>query len=444
MNIDRNVWLKKVDLDLKKEGAHKIFEQSSLEGIEFSSLDNEATPVFLNSFPEYKTQTIDLSSYYIFNFLTYKKLTSSEEKLLCIDLTGIHNSGGSVVQELSTLILSLVEISYVNEALLKNIVVKCSVSSLFFQEISKLRAMRHLLEKFFDTVGLDYSFKIYAENSLRELTLFDSATNILRCTSSVASAIMGGADFVSPFTEKYLLDKKHNSSVTSKIPLVLNEESRSSFVRDPGHGSFLIEKMTNEFILKSFELSKNLERMSDKSLTFLKEEVEKNYLRRIDHVHKRKNIITGINLYADTSEKISSVINEEEEGDFPLRRISKPIEELRLKFHTLNIENKFKLYVFGDEIKLKDRTQFVINYLEVVGIALTPIFNPKAETLPQRGSITFLVAQDSDYEGVLTSFKIDDPIFTAGKNDYNKARGKVFMGQDIYKFLTELYELLKA
>jgi len=133
-----------------------------------------------------------------------------------------------------------------------------SISTNYLTEIAVLRALRILLLNLWKAFGLDLkqSPKIYAE--LEFDAKLDENTNLIVQTSKAVSAVLGGADALSiksPDTENNV----HYRRLSRNIHHILRHESNLHHRVDPLQGSHLLEHLTTQFALKSWEEIKGVD-----------------------------------------------------------------------------------------------------------------------------------------------------------------------------------------
>jgi methylmalonyl-CoA mutase len=292
-----------------------------------------------------------------------------------INLVQVHNAGATIIQEV---IYGLQSFNQLDNNT-NDIEIHVCTDSLFFANIAKLRALRFCLEKLNEAMGGELQFKIYAHGSLREQTIFDPWVNLLRSTATVASAILGGADFVSSPTYDHLAmlclnketDWKTIRQAENTIKILL-EESQLAQVKDVAKGSYSIENLTEQIIKKAWhEFVQKADHFFANEADFARE-IELVAQKRYDLVRQRKTSITGINNFANPDESLLSLYHQNfniyfrPEGLYPLRPLSLEFEVLRAKYDKAN--EKIQIAVLTDASKLSARINFVQNYFEIIGV----------------------------------------------------------------------------
>lgn len=499
-----NEWLEKTKADLKTESLEKALHHTSMEEVDFFPLSDEAKVNFeLKSFPsecletkylyavenqsdiieghDYLTSEVKISgadfypknnkgfkdeekTFYRLNLetlSTFKEETITKGSVL-LDIAQVHNAGGSILQELASFMHLFLEISSKDKKLLSKTRVLVGVSSNFFQEIAKLRALRYLAEKILSDEGISFNkFEIHALSSLREQTLYDPWVNLLRNTTSSEASILGGANFVSTYGEdilfKFLGQASSNLSekLTRNIPKVLLEESLLSIVKDPAHGSFFIENLTSQMIDKSWEKARTWESLTNETLKKISLEVEEVSNKRLVAIRKRKMVVTGVNNFSNPEDKIYGLdllkFEKEQTGLFPLRRNAREFETLRFKLEKMGKDFKGKAIMWKKPALLSARMTFAQNYFELLGIpVLESLANNTSdlkEILNGDESFYVLVAMDDDYNEMLESLTSDKEIYLAGKVEVENKEAiteNIYMGQDVYAVLENLAQKLES
>ena len=317
------------------------------------------------------------------------------------------------------------------------------MDSLFFSNIAKLRAIRHLCEVFKERFSLG-DFEVISEPSLREMTIYDPWMNMLRQTSNLASAFIGGADILSVHAHD-LIYKNLTHAKVSALGVrqsrnqfhVLKEESFLSRVKDPAKGSYALESLTRELIEKSFDLFKNWEAQKGllKNLETFSRDVKEVSIKRREYLATNKVSIAGVNSFSHLDEKFEFNLNSDKEDLFPLRRTSEEFELLREKAQQQKIKNI--LLVCGEESKLSGRIMFCTNYFEVLGHQVDILFY-KDDVKKYVADNVIVCALDEEYQNYIEklSSKIHGKKYIAGKKFSQKDYTNVYAGQNILKILS--------
>ncbi len=390
----------------------------------------------------------------------------------------IHEQGASNIQEIASSLGSMVETltamqekGFEASEIAKHLMIRVSVDTQYFQNIAKIRAMRALLAKALFEYGVneqDSCLPILASVSRRSMTFYDRHNNILRSTIAAFSASVCSVNSIEippydqvlrdSFKKKKVSDMDDMMSyrISRNIHALLQDESRLDHVIDPAGGSFYVENLTHEFMTRAWARFQDMQKNGGffKDLENLKGEVLKVKAERLSRIEKRKDVITGINDFANADERLLK--------DWELQtlgtnfRAGDIFEQLRLKVEELNLKAKVCLAIVGPYAKLSARVNFCRNVFETLGFLveekeIKDATNMSKE-LPQDTSVVMICAQDEDYpaflEGTLQNLQENDYSisYMAGRPrdfdvDQAKAQGlvdQVYMGQNTYELLKNM------
>lgn len=427
-------WEKVTKTVLKTDDLDKKLLFRSVEGFDIYPLHTETNwTCELSTFPK-KVQITD------------SEILGTEN---IIDITEVHNAGGSIIQEVFYLAYQLVQKI---ELGLNYVEIHIACDSLYFSNIAKLRAVRYISEKIISESKKEIKFSIKAHNSLREQTLFDPWVNMLRSTASSMAAILGGADYVSSYSYDHLFTvytgKKASGlgvrNAENELKILL-EESHLDRVNDPMKGSHSIEHITLEIIKHSWEML--LKEKDEFDIKKFSSEVEDVSLKRYELARKRKITITGVNNFANPDESIFSLFKSNIDfnkhigsSNFPLRTVAFEFEIIR---DTFEVEkNPVKIFVCDDEAKVSARINFCKNYFEVIGARVSEIKD--CTDIKQEDHIIICATDDTYNEkleqiiNTVISNKARS-IHIAGKVDltkYDQVTNCLYMGQNVFDVLS--------
>ncbi|MAZ29591.1 MAG: methylmalonyl-CoA mutase [Cytophagaceae bacterium] len=190
-------------------------------------------------------------------------LLSSEKKTntISIDVALFQNAGATIVQQLAYALAQANE--YLNRYGKKTgkLTFTVAVGSNYFFEIAKLRALRILYATLAKEYNAGESCHIVARPTLRNKTIYDYNTNLLRTTTECMSAILGGADTVLNLPYDYIYHKTNDfgQRISRNQLLILKEESYFDTLQTPARGSYYIEGLTQQFADRALALFKEIE-----------------------------------------------------------------------------------------------------------------------------------------------------------------------------------------
>lgn len=191
------------------------------------------------------------------------KHNNNFKSILSIDASLYQNAGANSIQQLAyTLAHANEYLNHFGAELVHSFSVQFSVGTNYFMEIAKLKAFRLL----WNSLTTEYTENnsqptIFATPTLRNKTIYDYNTNMLRTTTECMSAILGGADYVSNSPYDYIF---HNSNefgerISRNQLLILKNESYFDKVSNPTEGAYYIESLTDQLAEKALELFKDIE-----------------------------------------------------------------------------------------------------------------------------------------------------------------------------------------
>lgn len=233
---------------------------------------------------------------------------------LCIKATSYLNAGADVIQELAYTCAHVNEYLNLlsNANLLKqisSIQIQLAVGSNYLVEIAKLRALRVLIASITDKYDLKSELFVYAFTATINKSHKDAYNNMLRATTEVMSAIIGGANLISamPYDEISAETSEFSERIARNIALILSEESHLDKVIDPAAGSYILEKLTDELAEKSWEKFCTIENKGGwKALLHNGEmikEIESNAEKLIDQYRNNTKVLIGVNKYPNKNDK---------------------------------------------------------------------------------------------------------------------------------------------
>lgn len=243
---------------------------------------------------------------------------------LSIDARVYHDAGASAVQELTFTIGALSEVlareterGVSLSSLVDALQLIVPVSTSYFVEIAKLRALRLLLPQVIqafaseaDSTDVDsQDLLIQAETSRRTETVFDPHGNLLRATTEAMAAVLGGCDILSvrPFDAPQQSPGEFSARLARNTQLILQHEAHLDQVADPAAGSYYLETLTDQLAQKAWGQFQDLEAQGG-LLSALQEgtvqtDIAATRERRQDAVNQRDHVLVGATHYPALDER---------------------------------------------------------------------------------------------------------------------------------------------
>ncbi|MDL5511351.1 methylmalonyl-CoA mutase subunit beta [Arenibacter sp. M-2] len=243
-------------------------------------------------------------------------LNLNHEQTLGVDMALYANAGADLVQQLAYALAHANEyLNHLNnhhKDKLKNTVTtfKVAVGSNYFFEIAKLRALRIL----FGTLAREYGAlehcHIIATPTLRNKTLYDYNTNMLRTATECMSAILGGADTILNMTYDsiYHKDNEFGERMARNQLLILKNESYFDKVDNAADGAYYIESITHQLSSKALDLFKQIEAgggfLVQLKAHHIQKKIKESASKEQDSFMKGDKILVGTNRHASRSDKM--------------------------------------------------------------------------------------------------------------------------------------------
>ncbi len=211
------------------------------------------------SFPYSKTESFAILQAML-------ELSSKELPLfrnLVVNATLFHESGAEEADELAFILHVFQEYF---EAFSGNITpsqlarmarVRISSGGDYFLSIAKTRAIRFLWHMFLDAWNVDsrsIQLEIAAESCLRNKTIYDPYSNLIRATMEGMSAVIGGADSLTLHPHDVFCVEPSSDSwrLALNVQHLLHDEAHLDKVCDPSSGAWFIDQLTQKLVEKAW------------------------------------------------------------------------------------------------------------------------------------------------------------------------------------------------
>ncbi|MFQ8790755.1 methylmalonyl-CoA mutase family protein [Dialister invisus] len=230
------------------------------------------------------------------------------------------NGGANAVQEVAYTFAIAVE--YIREMQKRGIDIHDIAQSLqfafntgatFYIEIAKLRAARQVWSNIMKAFGArrkDRSCKIHARPAMFTKTIFDIGVNMLRETTQIFSAVVGGVDSYEndPYDATVRKGDEFSRRIARNVHIMLQEEFGMLRPIDPAGGSWGIEALTKEMAEKIWGEFQKIESLGG-ILKALKEEYPQQQIleilkQRFKALDLRKDSAVGTNMYPNMTEEL--------------------------------------------------------------------------------------------------------------------------------------------
>ena len=335
----------------------------------------------------------------------------------------LHEAGAHAIQELGYAIAAGVERlaaladSKPVDAAAKDIEFVMAVGPSYFVEIAKLRAARLLWAQAVAAFGPQddesCTMRLHVRTPMRNKSLCDRYTNLLRAATEALSAVIGGCDTLT--VEPFGFD----DHLALNIQRILREESHMDAVADPAGGSYYIEALTDSMAREAWKLFRQVESEGGYSKALASGSVGKalaaSRVARDKAVSSRRRSLVGVNNYPNLSEReTESAAPPRLSSPLPEYRIAEPFEKIRRRTmeHALTTGRypRVLLLLRGD-VKMKGaRANFCQNFF---GCAAFDI--EQSEEIAD-ADLIILCSSDSEYPAFAREIcpKVKVPVLVAG------------------------------
>jgi methylmalonyl-CoA mutase len=250
-----------------------------------------------------------------------------------------------------------------------------------FGELAKLRALRVVWGKVLAAAGARSApgTLVHAVCSSRTLAQRDPWVNMLRVTTQVFAAILGGADLVTPtcFDQALGSSSALGRRIARNTGLVLREESSIGKVRDPAGGSYYFDTMTDALAREAWKRFQALERDGGLEVALtagrIRARLDAAWRGRLDLLTKRRAPVLGVSEFANLDEILPSPARLDASAPtspeaLPTHRDAEPFEELRFHAEAAGSRPEALLVALGPVAESRPRVGFATNFFGAGGI----------------------------------------------------------------------------
>lgn len=393
-------------------------------------------------FPHTKSESFEILK-------TMLELSSKELphfRNLVVNATLFHEAGTEEVDELTFILLifqeyfeafseSISPIKLANMACLR-----ISSGGDYFLSIAKTRAIRFLWHMLLDAWHIDSRvarLEITAESCLRNKTIYDPYSNLIRSTMEGMSAVIGSVDALTLHPhDLFCVNPDPNSwRLALNIQHLLHDEAHLDKVCDPAAGAWFIDQLTQQLVEKSWSQFATLQKQGSFSQLLekgiIQERVHASAQNVRNTVRTRKQAIVGTSLFtapgdaqAPMFKKYDPLAKPPSNQPITPFRLSEWFEQARY-FIQAKKKGQVFLVPFGDVKIATTRVDFCRELLNTLGFSihtgslLTPAINQIQTASAYAADLIILCSSNAEYttEQVLAlkSAVGSTPIWIAGK-----------------------------
>lgn len=229
------------------------------------------------------------------------------------------NGGANDVQEIAYTLSAAV--SYIRALLARGLTIEeaaeqimfgISVGANFFMQVAKLRAIRPIWAEIIKAFGGSEKVQhihVHARPALFFKTVYDPYVNLLRDTTELFSAVVGGLDSYenAPFDEPIRKGDEFSRRIARNMQIILQEEFGLLQPIDPAGGSWAVETLTKQIKEKIWAEFQNIEGkggiVEALKAGYPQEQISLVLADRLKAIAGRRDRIVGTNMYANMVEE---------------------------------------------------------------------------------------------------------------------------------------------
>jgi len=310
--VDIAIALKDVQLNY----IHSIFfvtTENVLELKKYLEANCDIAQINCSIFPENFSTAKDLEAWS--EMISFFKFFENI-KTVSVNALPFHNQGCLAYYEAAIILSQLTEyLEFFESQKIKapaaKFVIKTGVTSDYFIQIAKLRAIRRLWTVIKKEYDIKNGLYLIVETSLTNKSISDSYNNLLRTTVESMASLSGGCNelIVTDFDVLFPTNKVLAERMAVNQQLILKEESYFDKMADTACGSFYIESITDALAMKALDTFKHFEKEGgyfkciEKNI--FSQEIKSQADARQELVKTQKQIVIGVNKYKNEKEKIN-------------------------------------------------------------------------------------------------------------------------------------------
>lgn len=151
---------------------------------------------------------------------------------------------------------------------------------------------------------------IFTKPSLRNKTIFDYNTNMLRTTSECMSAVLGGSNTVCnvSYDSIYHKSNEFGERISRNQLLILQEESYLSEAQNFTDGAYYIESLTLQLAEKALEIFRQIEKgggfLKQLKEGIIQKKIAESATKEEEKFNVKEIVLLGTNLQSNTADKM--------------------------------------------------------------------------------------------------------------------------------------------
>ena len=354
-------------------------------------------------------------------------------RVLAVDSFMLTNAGAYIYQEIGYALAwgaqwmtALTEAGLTADEVAKRIKFNMGVSTNYFMEIAKFRAVRMLwaqiVKQYAPACDCSCKMAVHAITSEFNQTIYDAHVNLLRSQTEAMSAVIAGIDSLTvvPFDKQYKTPGEFSERMARNQQLLLKEESDMDKIVDPAGGSYYVENLTVAIAQEGWKVFLAVEDNGGFEAQVATGEVQKavnaSAEKRHTDVARRKEDLLGTNQFPNFNEMANDKIetegckcccSHETTGDaveaLSGKRAASDFEELRLATERAANRPKAFMLTIGNLAMRLARSQFSSNFFACAGyeiidnLGFATVQEGVDAALAKEADIVILCSSDDEY-----------------------------------------------
>lgn len=354
-------------------------------------------------------------------------------RVLSVDSCMLTNAGAYIYQEIgyalawgNQWLTALTEAGLSTDEVAKRIKFNMGVSTNYFMEIAKFRAVRMLwaqiVKQYEPACDCSCKMAVHAITSEFNQTIYDAHVNLLRTQTEAMSAVIAGIDSLTvvPFDKQYKTPGEFSERLARNQQLLLKEESDMDKIVDPAGGSYYVETLTVSIAQEGWKVFLAVEDNGGFAAQVAAGDVQKainaSAEKRHTDVARRKEDLLGTNQFPNFNEMANDKIEEtgckcccsQEKAENAVeglnsKRAASDFEDLRLATERAANRPKVFMLTIGNLAMRLARSQFSSNFFACAGyeiidnLGFATVQEGVDAALAKEADVVVLCSSDDEY-----------------------------------------------
>ena len=237
---------------------------------------------------------------------------STAKSVLGVNAALYQNAGANAVQEIAYALAHANDyLTFFGAQYASKIQFNFAIGTHYFFEIAKFRAFKYLYNLILEQYNATANAIIFAEPGLRNKTILDFNVNMLRTTTEIMSAVLGGANTVANCAYNAVFEEPNEfgQRIARNQLLILKEESYFKNAQSIPNNAYFIEAITVQLAQKALKLFKEIEStggfLHQLKQGTIQRKIGENAKKEQEQFNANQLILLGTNKYPNKTEKLN-------------------------------------------------------------------------------------------------------------------------------------------